>query len=403
MALDTRIAQTTLENLIHDTILYALGQRLPSVSTIAALRAVASMGASSTSRSDDDLICVVAGTTTGFRWSTVSTAADNGTTVIQPTDVPSGQPGRWLAWVSQLRFSPTVGAASVTLDQLTSGPLRRVIVLDKGMSEDDINSLITGEVPAVVIVAVDDIPEDATLNVGHRWLSNYEFDVTVIAQNLRDGRQAAQGSQVPNDPDPGANTVDGFVKVLLAGTTLNAAFSGDQPIRDVQLGRGHNWVSKFGQRRIGRTRSYTFNVTEEFPAAPNDAAAADEIDAQANLTDLKQQPAYDPANYVVSGIAPTVGAALAQTLSAGAAIIAGSVVNYAGGSVTFAAYRDTYRDLLPNGTVTLVAVPASSLPPPVTAGALRVGFTTTNASIVVGDTPIAQTQAPFGPVNVIPL
>lgn len=402
MALDVRMAQTTLENLLRDTILFALGARLPAVSTIAALRAMPSQGSSGGQFGDDALICVTGGAAIlSFRWSSVSTAADNGTTIIQPSDVTAN--GRWLAWTTLIRFSTVVGGNSTTLDQVTAGPVARVILLDKNLGVDQAIDLIGGQTPSIIIQADGDSPEDATLDVGHIWTTNYDFTIHIVVENLRDRREAAQGSEVPVDPDPGANSLDGFVQALLSGTALNLAFVSDQPIRNARKGHASNWVSDFAERRIIRSRSYTLMVTEEFPAAPNDTGAVDEVDAQANLTDLHQQPAYDPANYMVSGIAPQLGGGLTQTLSAGSAMISGLPVAYAGGSVTFTHYSDTYRDLKPDGTVTLVAVSASGQPPAVTAGALRIGFTTTNGTMVVGDTLIAQTQAPFGPVNEIPL
>lgn len=402
MALDVRVAQTTLENLLRDTILFALGARLPAVSTIAALRALTTQGSSGGQFGDDSLVCVTGGAAVlAFRWSSVSTAADNGMSIIQPADVAAN--GRWLAWTSLIRFSPVVGGNAMTLDQVALGPVARVILLDKNLGVDEAIELVGGQTPAVIIQSDGDTPEDATLDVGHRWETVYDFTIHVVVENLRDRREAAQGSEVPADPDPGANSIDGFIQVLLSGTVLNAAFVNDQPIQNTKKGHANNWVSDFAERRIIRSRAYALKVSEEFPAAPNDTGAATEVDAQANLTDLHQQPAYDPSDYLVSGIAPVLAGPLTQTLSAGAAVIAGVAVTYAGGSVTFTAYRDTYRDLLPNGTITLVAVPASGQAPPVTAGALRIGFTTTNSSMVVGDTLIAQTQAPFGPVNVIPL
>lgn len=411
MSLDTRTAQTTLENLIRDAILYALGVRLPQVASIAALRAVGTAGQSGSSMlKDDDLITtLIGGTITGWRWSRESTATDDGATVVQPNDVTSGSPGRWLAYSSKLRFATTVGGNSTTLDQITAGPVQRVIVLDKPLSKDEEVALVNGDVPAVIIESHGDDPKDATLNVGHRWISEYAFTVTVISQNLRDYRQAAQGSST--DSALGANDLDGFIKALLSGTTLNAAFTNDQPIQNVKIGHAENRYSDFGQRRVWRIRDYSFQVTEENLAAPNDAGVITDVYVQAQLVSQAATPvppvtnpptatvppAYDPNNYLAGGCAPTVGGALTQSLSAGSAVIAGASVSYAGGSVTFAAYSDTYRDLTADGVMHLLAVPMGGDAPAVTAGALRIGFTSTNGSQVVGDAILAQTQAPLGP------
>lgn len=406
MPLDARLAQTTLENLLRDTILYGLGARLQAT-TIAALRAIPTVGASGlTQRNDDELVCIPGLPVLAFRWSQTATAADNGTTVIKPNDVTGN--GRWLSWTSPLRFSQIVGGDATTLDQLTSGPLAKVIGLDKNLSVDEIVELLGGQVPAVVIQSDVDQPEDATLNVGHRYNTNYEFTVHVIVDNLRDRRQAAQGSDVASDAvvdaNLGANGLDGLIQALIVGTQLYGAIAGvTDAIRNVRKGRGYNWVSDFAERRIIRSRAYSVMVTEEIPAYASDTVEPTDVFVQAELVDLHQQPSYDANNYLVSGCAPTVGSPLTQSLSAGTAVIAGATVSYAGGAVTFAAYSDTYRDLAANGTMTLTAVTAGGAPPAQAAGTLRIGVSTTNGSIVLSDVPLCQTQANFGPDFDIPI
>lgn len=392
--LDIRVAQTTLENAIHDAILYALGTRRATVASIAALRAVVTRGASSSQMRDDDLIAVVTGgITTSYRWNQESVAADNGTSVIQPTDVPGGQPGRWLSWSSPMRFAPVVGQNDFALDQLTSGPLRRVLVIDKAMSEEDMLNLIAGDIPAVIVEATGDDPVDATLMTGHRAITTYEFTLYTIVQNLRDGRQAAQGSAVPNDIDPGANTIDGHLQALLWGTNLTAVVNA---VRTVQLGRGLNWQSTEGQRRVVRQRELRVITSVEYPNAPNDTGRATEVDTQARMTtlDSAHDPA-DPTNYAVNGMLAVVASGLTQQVAAGQAVIAGVTVNYAGESHAFTAYQDTYHDLLPAGTMTFVAVPSGADPPPVTATALRIGFTRTTAAAVFASVYTCHVRTPY--------
>jgi hypothetical protein len=196
-------------------------------------------------RDDDELIPVVGATTASYRWSQVSTLADNGVAVVKPNDVTAN--GRWLLWSSPVRYSPIVGGPSVTLDQLTVGPIGRVVLLDDGKDEEEIESLIIGSKPAVVIATMGDDPEDATLAVGHRWLTRYKFKITAIMLNARDRRESSQGSPVPGDIDPGANTIDAAVKVLLAGTQLRQIVDG---IRAVRLGPGEIWISGEGPRSL---------------------------------------------------------------------------------------------------------------------------------------------------------
>jgi hypothetical protein len=401
MPLDIRVAQTTLENALRDAILFALGHRLPAVADVASLRDVATQGASSTMRTEDDLISIVVGglVTAAFRWSAISTAPDDGVNVIQPSDVTAN--GRWLAWSTPLRLAPTVGGDSFYLHELATGPLQRVIVLDKSMTEDEINRLIFGQVPSVVIEATEDQPDDATYTTGYLWYTDYSFTVSVVAQNLRDRREAAQGSEVTTDIDPGANTLDGLIQALLSGTQLTAVVDG---IRNVQIGRGYNWESEMGQRRVVRSRVFVLQTTSEYPAAPNDTGAAQEVDYQAQLTDPNESVLpFDATNYVIEGMTIPAELGLMQPVSAGTAVIASTPVSYTGTVRAFAAYSDIYRDLLPDGSMVFVVVPAEAEQPGVTATALRIGVCRTDGSGVVSDRYLAASREPYGPVYQVPL
>lgn len=397
MSLDVRVAQNQVEDLLRDTILYALGVRLPSVSGVAALRAFASQGASGSIRNDDDLITIVSGgaVTSSFRWSKVSSASDDGVNVIKPTDVSAN--GRWLLWTSPLRIIQTVGASSMYLHEIGAGagylnPLKRVIVLDKETEIDDLFDLIQGQIPAAVILAGDDIPEAMQLGTGYRWNTTFNFTISVITQNLRDRREHAHGQDIASVVELGANALDGLIQSVLAGIQLSGVIG---EIRNVKLGRGNNWFTDEGQRRIVRERDYAVQATVLNPAAPNDSSLITESDNQSEMTDLNDQTAWDDNNYVVSGCDVAIGTGLSKTVNSGSVIIAGATVTYAGELPTFAASSDTYRDLLPNGTMTFVAVETNTLAPAVTAAALRIGVTTTDGSSVISDRFIAAIRTPY--------
>jgi hypothetical protein len=261
------------------------------------------------------------------------------------------------------------------------------------MTEEEMNFLIIGQVPSVVIEATDDDPEDYDQGIGYRWNTEYGFTISTIAQNLRDRREDAQDSPVPGDTDPGANTIDGAIKVLLAGIQLFSVVDG---VRAVRLGRGHNWISDMGQRRIVRSRAFMMQVTELNCNAPNDFGPAEEVAAQAELTDLNQtEPPFDILNYLISGAVVPIGVGFAKPITAASAIIAGVPVAYAGELKVFTAYRDTYRDLLPSGLMTFVEVTVTGEPPAVTATALRIGKTRTDGSSVMWDQIIAGTRDPY--------
>ncbi len=392
MSLDVRTAQTDLESALKDTVLYALGRRLTAVASVSALRAVPTRGEIASVRSDDDLInIVVAGlVTTAYRWSSTSTAADTGTDVIKPDD-GTGY-GRWLSWTSSIRFAPTVGGTSKYLHQTLTGPLERVIVLDRDMERDEMMNLLSGAVPAVLIDARGDNPDVMTYLSGHRWDVDYEFVIYIVAKNLRDHREAAQGSAISGDVTYGANGLDGVIWSLISGTGLFSVLDG---IRNVEPGRGANWVSKMAQRHVIRSRDYTIQATVENPAASNDYGAAEEVDSQATMTDLGDQDEYTATDYVTAGIDVALGAGLTKTIRSGTAVIDSADVIYAGELTTLSASSDTYRDLLPDGTMTFVSVGTDQAEPAVTATALRVGVTRTDGSGVISDRFIAERRTAY--------
>lgn len=393
MALDVRTAQTELENAIRDAVLYALGARLPAVASVAALRAVKTQGASGSMRANDDLIAVVVGgvVSAAYRWVSTSTAADDGDTWVKPDDVAAN--GRWHRWTSPLRIAFDVGGNSQYLHEIQSGPLSRVLVFDKGMSDDVMLSLVSGKMPAVVIEAAGDDPVDATENTGHRWFTEFHFDVYVLNEQLRDRREAAQGSAVSGETKPGANTIDGWIQALLGGTQMHAVIDG---IRNVRVGHGYNSTSELGQRRVVRSRAYSFLVTEGHPNAPNDTGPAEEVDTQQNMADLGDEEGVNLDSYLVDGMDVIEGAGLTKAVRAGSAVIATATVNYAGQLYTFVANRDTYRDLMPDGTMTFVVVDTNEAAPAMTPTALRIGVTRTDGSGVVSDRITAERYAPYG-------
>jgi hypothetical protein len=394
--LDAGTAQTQIEDALRDAVLLALGARR-QFADVASLRAASTRGEATNSVTDDSLAAVVVGgaVTAAYRWSSASTAADDGAAVLKPADALAA--GRWLLWTSPLRIVTVAGGNSKFLHEVASGPLARVILLDKSFDDAVVDELLGGTVPAVVIEATGDDPSDADELVGNRWLTEFEFTVSVLTRDMRGRREAAQGDLLDAlDPDGavGANTVDGALKKLLAGVQLSYALPG---VRAVRVGRGHNWVSDLGERRVVRSRVYRVQATEVNPPAPNDAGALQSAFAQADIVD-NFADGWSATDYLVSGAAVLPGVGLVKTVSAGSAVIAGAAVAYAGELWTFDAYSDTYRDLDAAGVMHFTAVARDGEAPPLgAAGALRVGVTGTDGSSVLYDRVVAETRAPFGP------
>jgi hypothetical protein len=398
--MDVRQSQNEVEDLFRDAILYALGARKTAVTSVAALRAFPTRGASGGSTLNDDALAAVtvAGVTTGWRWNSQSTATDDGMSVLQPNDVTAN--GRWLNFVSPLRIALTPGGDSAYLHEITAGPLKRVILLDRGFDDQETLALVLGQTPSVLIQATDDEPVSTVEASGRLLDVAYTLMVSVLDENFRDYRQAAQGSTFSGEESLGANGIDGLIQFLLTGTQLAQVVDG---IRDVQPGRCSNLRSEHAQRRVERIRTYRVLATVQIPPAPNDSAPVSKIFAQQNLVALGEQTVAGNT-YVVSGIVPTAfGPGLSKNIAAGSMMVVGEPLAYAGELATFAASSLTYRDLNPNGTLSFIATGLDEIEPAVTAGAQRVGVTQTDADGVVADRLIAASNEPYGSDNEIDL
>ncbi len=394
--LDLREAQDLVEDALRDAVLYALGERAVAATSVAALRAFVTQGAAGSAMHDDKLASLtVTSVTTGYRWNSQSVAADNGTTVVKPDDVSAN--GRWLQYTSPLRISLAPGEDSHYLHELTSGVLKRVILLDRNMDDSEVATLIFGQVPSVIIEATDDTPSDLTQATGHRWDTQYHFTVSTITQNLRDRRQAAQGSTFSGETTLGANKIDALIQTLLGGAQLYNVLDG---VRNIQVGRGYNWVSDQAQRRVVRGRAFTVLATVENPAAPNDAGAADQINAQAELASLGDDTTSvwdeDDEDRVTGGLDVGLGVGLSRMVRAGTAVLDGEDVVFAGELKTFTANTLTYRDLNPDGTMTYVEGGITEAEPAVTADAFRVGVTQTDDNGITADCITARSLVPYG-------
>jgi len=375
--LDIATAQTTIENALQTTILLAFGKRLTAVANVAALRALVSLGASGSYKFNDNSL-IFAGSTL-YRWNTYSTAADTGTTVIKPTD--AGSAGRWLQQTSTLRYGGQY------LHEITTGYLKQVLIFDGRYDDEEIEQHILAQRPTVVIEPSGDTPVEGTDLPGNLYLTDYAFDLWIVSENYRSNREGAAGSPISGEAtaDPGANAIDGQVQKLLAGSTL--ATTG---VRFVELGAGSVILSDLDQRRFVRSRRITVKATCHLENAGADYVALDRIDVQRKLpADLGAQTQYDDSNYVVSGLEVPLGTGFTKTVSAGSAYIAGALVAASSAGKTFAASKDTYRDLSDAGAWTFVEAEIGVAEPPVTAGALRVGVTRTDAAGVLADTFIA--------------
>jgi hypothetical protein len=239
-----------------------------------------------------------------------------------------------------------------------------------------------------------DSPDDLTQTTGHRWDTSFDFSVICLDENERPRREATHGSVI--DSTVGVNNIDGFLQALLGGIGLYNVVDG---VRTVQLGKAINWSSKQGMRRVMRSRDYSFLCTVENPAAPNDAGDTEQVNYQAQLAGGGDhvEDEWDNDNLITQGMDVVIGTGLSKTSRAGVVLLAGEEVSYAGELHTFTANKDTYRDLLPNGSMTFLSVGWDDPAPSLTSSAIRIGVTRTDGASVLSDRFLARSLIDYGP------
>ncbi len=380
MALTARNALTTIERALRDTIRRGLGKPLPAVATIAALRAATTRGASGKLTVDDEDTRFVTAVGYRYEFNPRSTAADDGDATIAPTD------------------SPTAGRWEKTTSTTSTGYLLNVILYDGGYTTEALDALLAGQRPAVVIHYDGEDNLTASTIPGAQYRYRPRFEVWAMSQSMR---RAYEGKLEPPiaaeaSVDPGVHQVIGDLKALLAGSDLDT-----EGVDFVQIGAGEMVETGEAERRFTMSLHLTVMAAYAIEDEPvPDAITA--VVAQPQITDLGSEEAHDHDNYRVSGIlAPRVASGLTHTITAGTAYIDGALVAYAGGSHAFAASSDVFRDLNPNGTLTFVTVPHGAEEPATTAGALRIGRTTTSASGIIADALIASSLENFGDEDTI--
>jgi len=190
-------ALTSIETALRDVILDRLGKCI-TVADLTALRALASAAAK------DGQPAFVTSATLRYRFSRFSTAADNGTTVIKPTDNPTA--GRWLA----------------TTSTSSAGYLRAVELYEGEVTPEALLVRLQGAKPGVVIVYDRDSFSKPSTIPGALYKNDYDFDIYCLSSNLRPQHQASIGSAISSEAaaDPGVNAITGAVLKLLAGNDL---------------------------------------------------------------------------------------------------------------------------------------------------------------------------------------
>lgn len=377
MDLNFRNAATLIELAVFHAVNRALRRRLPAAADVVALRSLATRGASSFARRDDDLIYVAAQGVC-YEWSTASALADDGDSVIAPGD--AGATGRWLKGPSKVQ----------------GGYLLDVRLYEGEQSEDELLDRLLGQLPAVAIRWVGADHEPQSQVPGSLYKYQNDFELWAASSNYRGSAlpEAVVGSAVAAEAakDPGVNAILGDLKKALAGKTGEEL--GQPGIAYAEIGREQPVYRSLSERLFVFSLALRVHATVQNP--DDDLVELTSLTVQRQFGDLHAQEAFDPLNYVSSGLAVQLGAGLVTWSLAGAAKVAGAGVSYPGEVRTFSPFRWIYRDLKADGTMVFIETAINADPPPPTTGALRIGRSETDAGSVIADCFLAATLADLG-------
>lgn len=373
-----RTARATIENAIVDTLIYALGNRLPPSADVPTLR-----GLPSTALSDRSVRYVTSqGLTYQFLRADVN--ADDGVNYIRPSDISPSAPGRW-------RRSSLTGYTS----SAQTGYLRRCeLYNDDASSPETISQRIFGQPPACLVSFDDAEYELKSPYPTSIYYVKYHFTVFAVSVNFRGLQYARQGGPIAaeSSADPGTEAIIGDVEALLSGSNLGVVDVGY-----VKIDREQPVVRDIARARFVEAIEITVFATLT-DTDSSIAALSNPYDFNVNyqLSDANPSGVLDTANDVTSsGLQFALGDGLSKSFVGGTMNFNGSPLTVPGGAFTFQANKITYRDVGSTGALTYTATNFGDPPPPLGYGLVRLGVTVTDGTGVRADRLLAAQVLPF--------
>jgi hypothetical protein len=186
----------------------------------------------------------------------------------------------------------------------------------------------------------------------------------------------------------------GDARYLLAGTDLGlgicikfASIDGSGRLVEKDLGQ------RYFRAEIDLTVHGTVHILDE-DLFPQWAASIERYE-----TGTPDGRAFDPANFVAQGLRIQPQSGLSAAPVPGVAYFDGQPVSVSPGLHVFSANSDTYRDLLPNGTLIYLEADVGQPAPSQTPNSLRVGVTRTDATSIIADTLLCSYRLTSAPVT----
>jgi hypothetical protein len=375
MAITLRNGRTTIENAVIDALWLAYGFRYPVAATVAALRAL-----DSTALPDRALRFVTAKGLT-YIWRRFVATADDGDAYVRPADVDSANPGRWVK----------------TASTAATGYLKRCELYNDNVNDiETIEERLFANMPAMLLSFESMNHKAKSMSPGALYWATIRFQLQAVSVSERAEQTARQGSLLAAEAavDPGTAAMLGDAKAVLAGYAL-----GLDDVATTEIGDETPQIHDLARARF--TESLDITVYATLTNQDTDLVTIESFGVQEQLADLAQDGTTDEDNLLTIGMAVPIAVGLFQPVNYGTAIIGGTPVTFVGEMRTFGANKDTYRDLLDDGTMIYVAVDNGADAPDVTSTAMRIGVTVTDASGVVADRILCASAVDFGDVNEI--
>ena len=381
-ALDIRTATTDVQDAIVRALELAYLRRYPESADLTALSLVDS------EKLPDRALVYVQSEGVVYRLSKASTLS-----VALPDIVPAAGNGRWLRQASTMTMGPNYFAP---IYRVRYGVVNAVEAFQGDMSE--FLDRLMGQRPAFGVEVIEDDLQLRAQRQGSIYDAKWKVIIHATTFNYRHGSDALYGSDVAEDSgiasERGIYRLMGDARYLLAGTDLGlglcikfASIDGNGRLVEKQLGQ------RYFRGEIDLTVHGTVQILDE-DLFPQWAASIERYE-----TGTPDGRAFDPANFVAQGLRIQPQSGLSAAPVPGVAYFDGQPVSVSPGLHVFSANSDTYRDLLPNGTLIYLEADVGQPAPSQTPNSLRVGVTRTDATSIIADTLLCSYRLTSAPVT----
>mgnify|MGYP000054638441 FL=1 len=382
----TTLTLVNYRNVFEQALLTVLRLAFLVRSTVADLSALAALSAPSIAHGEQVYVTDQARVYVYDRFKGGTVSSPN---VIAPAVIPTDHPGaRWI------RAASLVGNGSnwkAPIHGLPTGVLKAVELYNGDGGLTAMFERVYSATPSILVSVEQDRVKPLSAGYqGSEYRVDLGYKITVFSANNRGAPWSSWGSPTALNEtrDPGPSAIIGAVRKVVAGLSgLDLDLVG---LDRIEIGDSRLMGESEDERTVTWEMDlsailYVVNADEDLDALT--------LKVQPELVDVFEAPAFDPLNYVASGLVLPVGSGLTQTLSPGIAMVAGVALNVTPTAHAYTASRDTFVSLDGSGTMTYVE---RALDAPVgTISGMLLGKARTDASGVIAWYPLGSYAQTF--------